>query len=85
MPNDEEKPVPGPIPPGAEANYATLRRASANGDLAAVSAIRKADGARVTLLCAMEADGEGWKGKPLAVMIEGDPFELFEDPFPGGP
>jgi hypothetical protein len=63
-----------------KANFATLQRAESMGDLALVSAIRKSDGKAVALLCAMSRTEEGIMPMPLAVMIEGNPFEDFEDP-----
>ncbi len=52
-----------------------------NGDLALVSAIRKVDDADVALICAMGGDERGnIYPAPLAVMIEGNPFDTFEDP-----
>lgn len=69
-----------PIPPGDRANFHTIKRAAANGDLAIMRARRRADGEVVTLLCALEQDGETTCPKPLAVMVEGNPFDLFDDP-----
>ena len=79
----DEKNAPGPIPQGDLTNFATLKRAAANNDLAAVSMIRKADNQRVTVLCAMQMQGGGWELMPLATLVEGNPYELFEDPTPG--
>ena len=66
------------------ANFETLKQAHNDGNLALVSAIRKADGMPVALICALgrrTKNGETlYSVSPLAVMIEGDPFELFEDP-----
>jgi hypothetical protein len=62
-------------------NFETIRRAYAREDLALVSAIRKSDGANVALVCAMQTnDDDTITPVPLAVMIEGDPFSLFDDP-----
>jgi hypothetical protein len=67
--------------PGDKGNFETLRQALKNGDLALVSAVRKADDADVALICAMGGDEQGnIYPSPLAVMIEGNPFDLFEDP-----
>lgn len=63
------------------ANFDTIRRAEKDGNLALVSAIRKSDGKQVALLCAIGFDGKDYLPSPLAVMIDGNPFELFEDPF----
>lgn len=65
---------------GDKANYETLLRAAKSGDLALISAIRKADGAKVALVCAVNRDDEDYQFVPLAVMVEGNPYEAFEDP-----
>ena len=69
-----------PLRPGDKSNFETLKRAHENGDLCLVSAVRKSDDAPVALVCAMGFDGEHYFPAPLAVMIEGDPFDDFEDP-----
>jgi len=62
-------------------NFASLQRACEDGDLALVSAIRKADQKPVALVCAMQVnEDETITPVPYAVMIEGNPFEDFEDP-----
>jgi hypothetical protein len=66
--------------PGDISNYETLKRACLNQDLALVNAVRKSDDAVVALVCAVSRAGEDHHLSPLAVMVEGDPFELFEDP-----
>ena len=66
--------------PGYKDNFETLKKACANGDLALVSAIRKADQKPIALICAMCTTDTGIMPVPLAVMVEGNPFELFEDP-----
>ena len=72
---------PGALLPGYKANFKQLVRACDNRDLALVSAIRKADQAPVALVCAMqENEDKTITSVPFAVMIEGNPFELFEDP-----
>lgn len=81
MPNT---PIPPPLANSDNANFATLRRAEANGDLALVSAIRKADQKPVALVCAMQIEGDFIRPMPLAVLIEGNPFEDFEDPTVSG-
>jgi len=69
---------------GDKNNFAMLEKAAELGDLSLVSSIRKSDGAQVALVCAMsveEEDGEQFfRPVPLAVMIEGNPYEDFEDP-----
>ena len=66
---------------GDKANFAQLQRAAKNRQLALVSAIRKSDGANVALVCAMQMnDDDTITPVPFAVMVEGNPFELFDDP-----
>lgn len=63
------------------ANFNTLKKAAGQSDMALVSAIRKSDQKPVALICAMQRNAdESITPVPLAVMIEGNPFELFEDP-----
>ena len=69
-----------PLREGDRANFETLLLAAQNGDLAVVSAIRKSDKAQVALVCAMSKEGSDIRPVPLAVMVEGNPYELFEDP-----
>lgn len=66
---------------GDKANFETLLRAAKNQDLCLVSSLRVADGADVALVCAsgMNEDGKVVLS-PLAVMVEGNPYELFQDP-----
>jgi hypothetical protein len=62
-------------------NFSTLKGADSDGNLALVSAIRKADKKPVALVCAMSKNEDGTITPiPLAVMCEGNPFEDFEDP-----
>ena len=73
---------PPQLNPSDKANFKTLCRAFEDGRVAVISAIRKADQKPVALVCAMgvdESDG-ALIPSPLAVMIEGNPFEDFEDP-----
>lgn len=65
---------------GDKANYDTLLRAAINGDLALVDLRRKSDGKSVAGLCAIGVDGGEFEIIPLAIMIEGNPFELFDPP-----
>lgn len=73
--------TPGKLRPGDKANFKQLQRAFDNGHIALVSAIRKADKAKVALVCAMQwNEDDTIMPIPIAVMVEGNPFELFEDP-----
>lgn len=64
-----------------KANFETLKRAGENGALGLVRSRRKSDGAEVALICAMSDDGTGMVTVvPVAVQIDGNPYELFDDP-----
>ena len=66
---------------GDRTNFETLLRAANDGALALVSAIRKSDQQSVALVCAMQTnDDDTITPVPFAVMVEGNPFDLFEDP-----
>lgn len=72
---------PQKLSKGYKANFKTLERAFKNGDLALVSAIRKADQKPVALLCAMQQNADDTiMPIPLAEMVDGNPFEIYEDP-----
>ena len=73
------------IPPALNdaymSNFNTLCKARDERQLALVSAIRKSDKKPVALVCAMQTnEDKSMTPIPLAVMVEGNPFELFEDP-----
>ena len=66
---------------GDHTNFQTLLRAADDGALALVSAVRKAEQQPVALVCAMQQnEDKTFTPVPFAVMVEGNPFELFEDP-----
>jgi hypothetical protein len=73
-------PRPQPIPEYVKKNFETLLRAFDDGTICLVSAVRKADSAPVVLLCAMGYDEKDFYPTPFAVMMEGNPYELFYDP-----
>jgi hypothetical protein len=73
--------TPPALLPGYRENFNTMLRAAGREDLALVSAIRKADQVPVALVCAMQRNEDDTiTPVPFAVMVEGNPFELFEDP-----
>jgi len=73
--------TPPKLRKGDRRNFETLLRAADNGHLALVSAIRKADQKTVALVCAMQTnEDETITPVPFAILVEGNPFELFEDP-----
>jgi len=74
---------------GDEANFKTLLRAAKSGHLALMEVRRRADGKVVAAVCAVGWDpDEGKNGTyeltPFAIMVEGNPFELFDPPNPDG-
>lgn len=74
-------PKPPKLRKGDRANFDTLLRAAGDGALALVSAIRKADQRPVALVCAMQQNPDDTiTPVPFAVMVEGNPFDLFADP-----
>ena len=73
--------TPSKLRKGDKANFKSLLKAAKNHDLALVSAIRKFDQKAVALVCAMSRNEDKTiTPVPFAVMVEGNPFELFEDP-----
>ena len=73
--------TPAKLRTGDRTNFQTLLRAADDGALALVSAIRKVDQRPVALVCAMQHnDDDSITPVPFAVMVEGNPFELFDDP-----
>jgi len=84
--------TPPALHEGHRANFTTLLAAAkahrvglvSSIRIALVSSIRKSDGAPVALICAVNIDDSGsepfYGFVPLAVMVEGDPYEDFEDP-----
>ncbi|MHB0960074.1 MAG: DUF6117 family protein [Pirellulaceae bacterium] len=66
---------------GDRMNFETLLRAANDGAMALVSAIRKSDQQPIALVCAMQTNEDDTiTPVPFAVMVEGNPFDLFEDP-----
>lgn len=68
-------------------NFETLRRASSAGHLALMEATERATGARRTLVCAVNIEKapdnkNRYQFIPLAVMVDGNPFELYDPPTP---
>jgi hypothetical protein len=73
--------TPPKLRKGDRLNFDTLLRVANDGALALVSAIRKGDQQPVALVCAMQTnDDDTITPVPFAVMVEGNPFELFDDP-----
>jgi hypothetical protein len=73
--------APPKLRKGDRTNFQTLLCAADDGALALVSAVRKADQQPVALVCAMQTNPDDTiTPLPFAVMVEGNPFELFDDP-----
>lgn len=72
--------APSRLMPGDKANFETLQRAAANGDLALLSSRDAITGEHRALVCAMQIEGDSYQVVPLAVMPWGNPYELFLDP-----
>lgn len=71
---------PPALTQGQRANFETLQRACAAGDLALISA-RRIDGSPVAVLAAMQTNDDGTITPiPLAYQFAGNPFEELEDP-----
>jgi hypothetical protein len=72
---------PPKLKKGYIANFDTLKRAFAHGDVALVSARRAQDNKPVALVCAMQANEDGTiTPVPFAEMVNGNPFKLYHDP-----
>ncbi len=71
---------PPPIADGFGTNFNTMLRAAADGNLALVSA-RYKDGRPAVLVCAMQTNPDRTiTPVPFAIMVDGNPFEMFQDP-----
>jgi hypothetical protein len=77
---------PGPLADGYKANFATLLKAVKAGAVCLMSARRQVDGGAAALVCAVNRP-EGPDGPfdlvPLAALIDGDPYAIYEDPTAG--
>jgi hypothetical protein len=69
---------------GYKPNFVTLQMAYKNGDLCMLDAREKATGKTVALVCAVNREGEEFAFVPIAVMIGGNPYELYDPPSPDG-
>jgi hypothetical protein len=66
------------------ANLKTITRAAKDGNLGLAKCRVRATGEVVTALTAFGGDGESIVLTPLALMIQGNPYELLEPPNPDG-
>jgi len=64
-------------------NFDEVKRAMVWGDVCLVDLVRRDNGRHVAVICAYwEDDQDRYWFTPLAQMIEGNAFELFEKPDP---
>lgn len=66
------------------ANFDTLSRAFDAGDVALVEVKRLSDGRPVAAICAIGRQDGLFTLTPFAILVEGNPFELYAPPLPGG-
>ncbi len=72
------------IPRHERQNFDELSRAFGAGDAALMEVRRVADQAVVVAICAVSFIDGAYGFTPYAVMVEGNPFDLFAPPLPGG-
>ncbi|MCC7102420.1 MAG: hypothetical protein IT206_04995 [Fimbriimonadaceae bacterium] len=65
-------------------NFNTLSKAFSAGHVALVEVRRAADLNPIAAICALSREGDQFGITPFAVMIEGNPFELYDPPSPKG-
>jgi len=65
-------------------NFRTLCTAFVYGDVALVEVLRVHDKVVVPAICTVEMVGGEYQLTPFATLVEGNPFELFRPPLPGG-
>ena len=65
-------------------NFDTLKLAAENEDLALVECQRVSDGETVVMLCAIGYEDGEYGITPFAEMVNGNPFEMYRPPAPGG-
>lgn len=68
------------IQPGYVTNFETLKRASADGNLALMECTDAATGKPVMTICAVERHGGEYHFKPMAKMFDGNPYEELVPP-----
>jgi len=72
------------IPTHDRQNFDALSRAFVAGDVALMEVRRVADHAVVAAICAVSFIEGEYGFTPFAVMVEGNPFDLFDPPLPSG-
>ena len=65
-------------------NFDTLIRAFSAGDVALVEVKRLSDDAPVAAICAIGQEDDMFVLTPFAILVEGNPFELYSPPASDG-
>lgn len=73
------------IPDHARANFQTLLRAAAGGNLALLECTDAATGAPRYVVCAVGRDGEEFLFTPFGHLAEGNPYDAYVPPEPEAP
>lgn len=73
------------IPDHARANFQTLLRAAAAGNLALLECTDAATGAPRYVVCAVGRDGEDFLFTPFGHLAEGNPYDAYLPPAPEAP
>lgn len=73
------------IPDHARANFQTLLRAAADGNLALLECTDAATGAPRYVICAVGRDGEEFLFTPFGHLAEGNPYDAYVPPAPEAP
>lgn len=72
-----------PLNEAEKANFATLQRAAANGDLALLSGADAETGEHRAIICAVAQTEDGdYQITPFGHLAPGDPFEAYLPPAP---
>jgi hypothetical protein len=70
------------IPDHARANFETLLRAAADGNLALMECVDAATGTPRYVICAVGCDGEAFVFTPFGHLAEDNPYEAYVPPEP---
>ena len=70
------------IPDHARANFETLLRAAADGNLALMECVDAATGTQRYVICAVSRDGEDFVFTPFGHLAEDNPYEAYVPPEP---
>lgn len=65
-------------------NFETLQQAFAQGDVALLEVQRVSDGKSVAAIVTVGREDGDYTFTPFAIMVEGNPFELYRPPNPEG-